>query len=40
MFRFCLLLFLVGICGLVWLFIQRNPFQVAMAPVEEQQQTG
>ena len=37
LFRFCLLLFFVGACGLVWLFVQHNPFEVAMATIEQQQ---
>jgi hypothetical protein len=36
MFQFCLLLFLVGLGGMAWLFVQGNPFHTAMTQVEDE----
>lgn len=36
LFQFCLLLFVVGLGGMVWLFVQRDPFTVSLFPVNEQ----
>ncbi|WP_421616905.1 DUF4097 family beta strand repeat-containing protein [Brevibacillus sp. TJ4] len=35
-FQFCLLLFVVGLGGMLWLFVQRDPFAVSLLPVNEQ----
>ncbi|HZG80596.1 MAG TPA: hypothetical protein VEZ13_07455, partial [Brevibacillus sp.] len=36
LFRFFLLLFLVGVCGLIWLFSQRDAFFFTMNNIDEQ----